>query len=178
MELASTQSQHEFNLARWDEVVADPRFGDLHPACVETDRYGHLLLMAPPTIDHDEASAEISQILRAQLGPKAFATIPISTSDGAKVADAAWMSPARRAIVKSRRHKLAAVAPEIVVEVMSPGNTWGELRFKGNLYFEACAEEFWSCDTSGKLHFFANGGTENETGRSARCPGFPGRIDV
>lgn len=41
------------------------------------------------------------------------ATIPISTSDGTKVADAAWMSPARRAILKERKHQVATLAPEM-----------------------------------------------------------------
>jgi Uma2 family endonuclease len=45
-------------------------------------------------------------------------------------------------------------APEICVQIMSPSNTWEEMRHKTLLYLAAGAREVWVCDESGALHFF------------------------
>jgi Uma2 family endonuclease len=66
-------------------------------------------------------------------------------------------------------------APEICVEVLSPGNTEIEMREKMTLYFDAGAEEVWLCDTSGNMRFFETS-TPQTVGASRICPEFPHRI--
>jgi hypothetical protein len=43
IELPDLKSQTAFNLARWAEILADPRLAKL-PERIETDRHGHILM--------------------------------------------------------------------------------------------------------------------------------------
>jgi hypothetical protein len=45
-------------------------------------------------------------------------------------------------------------APEICVEVLSPGNTQSEIEEKMALYFDAGAKEVWVCTGSGAMRFY------------------------
>lgn len=111
-------------------------------------------------------------MLHSHLGKHAFGVMAISTSDGVKVVDAAWISSERRALNIGKQ--IATLAPEIVVEVMSPNNSETHMAYKPALYFEAGAEEFWLCDASGRLRFYLNEkGNAIENGHSMRCPQFP-----
>jgi Uma2 family endonuclease len=60
---------------------------------------------------------------------------PVSTSDGVKAPDVAWLVPERRQEVRSSI--CLTRAPEICVEVLSPSNTSQEIQEKSALYFEA-----------------------------------------
>jgi hypothetical protein len=59
----------------------------------------------------------------------------INTTDSFKVADVVWCSEAR--FDKIQDEVSLSISPEICIEVKSIGNTWGEMEFKKNLYFEA-----------------------------------------
>lgn len=94
---------------------------------------------------------------------------PISTADGVRAADAAWASPES---VKKLGDKVCfSVAPEICVEIISPGNTPQEIKEKVALYFDAGAKEVWLCSSKGEMQFFSNPGQEMQS--STLCPGFP-----
>lgn len=69
-----------------------------------------------------------------------------------------------------------AEAPEICIEVISPGNTRRELHEKKALYFAAGAEELWFCHWNGRMEFFRKEAPET-AGTSARCSSFPQRIE-
>ncbi|MCP4106592.1 MAG: hypothetical protein GY749_13830 [Desulfobacteraceae bacterium] len=56
----------------------------------------------------------------------------------------AWISDEKFQKVKDKVS--SPIAPEICIEVMSPGNTEEQMIHKGNLFFEREAEEFWICD--------------------------------
>ena len=97
----------------------------------------------------------------------------IDTEEGNKVADATWMSDA---FYKANKGQSSfRRAPEICVEVKSPGNSMGELLEKKDLYFKAGAQEVWVREQSGRMLFFdADGPLE----RSVLCPSFPDTVEI
>ncbi len=96
--------------------------------------------------------------------------VPFSTSEGVKLVDVAWVSPARR---QAQRGRVSFTqAPEICVEIVSPSNTPRELREKKALYFAAGADEVWFCQREGRMQFFRRQAPETPAA-SALCPAFP-----
>ena len=69
----------------------------------------------------------------------------------------------------------STIAPEICVEVMSPGNTWAQMLNKRALYFKAQAEEFWICSETGAMNFFNPTG---ELASSRLVPEFPKSLEL
>jgi Uma2 family endonuclease len=92
-----------------------------------------------------------------------------------KVADVTWASAKRLAKIAGRT--ALSAAPEICVEVLSPGNTRNEIEDKRRLYFEAGAQEVWICERDGTLRFFLKAAPAKLAPTSKLCPGMPGRIE-
>jgi Uma2 family endonuclease len=87
--------------------------------------------------------------------------------------DVAWISKGRR---QAQRGLVCFTqAPEIRVEIISPGNTRRELNEKRGLYFSAGAEEVWFCQNDGRKEFFRKAAPENPS-TSALFPHFPKSI--
>jgi Uma2 family endonuclease len=153
------------------QIATDPRFRNL-PYQIETNARGQII-MSPNRQNHGAFLIEIGARLREQLPGRVIAESVIATSDGEKIADVAWCSPARW---KQLQGTLAAsVAPEICVEIRSPSNTDEEMAHKRALYFEAGADEVWICDEDGTMHFFD---AEGAMDASRRAPGFPARVEL
>jgi Uma2 family endonuclease len=172
-ELSDPEDQTVFNLAVWDKVLADRLLAGL-PHRVETDRYGQIIMSPPPAPEHGEEQFVVAKRLD-QLLPEGhvITECPVSTSEGVKLVDVAWISKERR---KSQRGQVCFTqAPEICVEVISPGNTRRELLDKRALYFAAGAEEVWFCHLDGQIEFFQKEAAETPAA-SRLCPGFPTRI--
>ena len=100
---------------------------------------------------------------------------PISTADGVKAADVAWASPACMRELGNR--VCFPKAPEICVEILSPGNTPAEIREKKALYLDAGAKEVWLCQQTGAMSFFGRE-TEQALKASKLCPRFPKHIKL
>jgi len=99
---------------------------------------------------------------------------PVSTAEGVKVVDVAWISNARW---QAQRERICLTqAPEICVEVISPRNTRRELVEKKGLCFAAGAEEVWLRHLDSRMEFFRKQAPETPTA-SALCPKFPARLD-
>jgi len=169
--LRHSAEQTAFNLRRWEEVLADPFLAKL-PHRIETDRYGNIVMSPPPALPHGVKQAEIARLLGTLLSEGIVVTeCPISTADGVKATDVAWLSGARRA--ETTRICLT-VAPDVCVEIMSPSNTKEELLEKAALYFEAGAKEVWISDSLGHIEVF--GAPSNRIAASRICPDFPLQI--
>jgi Uma2 family endonuclease len=56
------------------------------------------------------------------------------------------------------RHGFLLQAPDVCIEIMSPSNSWEEMRHKSLLYLAAGATEAWVCDENGEVHFLGGGG--------------------
>src|SRR5439155_8192229 len=137
---------------------------------------GQIIMWPPPTPEHGEEQADIASILKKLLPAGHVITeCPLSTAEGVKGVDVTWISKARR---QGQRGQVCFTqAPEICVEVISPGNTRRELREKKALFFAAGAEEVWFCHRDGRMEFFRK--AEPETAViSVICPAFPQRIQV
>ena len=90
--------------------------------------------MAPVRVSHSAYQLAVGHLMESMRSDgKGLAECAIHTHGGTKVAD---------------------VAPEVCVEVFSPGNTDKEMHEKRELYFETDAEEVWYCDEDGRLSFF------------------------
>lgn len=154
----------------WLEVCEHPALQNL-PFKIELDEAGKVI-MAPTKVYHSIYQGEIAYWLRT-LAPtgKAIVECAIATRQGTKVADVAWASPERLAIIWPEVE--CSIAPELCVEVLSSTNTSGELQIKRQLYFEREALEVWLCDAEGQLTFFDRTGRLE---RSALFPDFPARI--
>jgi Uma2 family endonuclease len=172
-ELVDSGGQTAFNLAVWEKVLADPLLGRL-PHRIETDRFGQIIMSPPPALEHGEEQFRIGKRLDGLLPAGHVITeCPVSTSEGVKLVDVAWMSKDRRQA--ERGQVCVTQAPEICVEILSPGNTRRELSEKKSLYFAAGAEEVWFCHRDGRMEFFRRDAPEAPAS-SRLCSGFPERV--
>lgn len=157
----------------WESICSNPLLKDL-PYKIETNRF-HKIIMSPASHWHSDFQGEILALLKQHMGHgRVLAECAIETSDGVKVADAAWISMER-----ARPHRRAInlpIAPEICVEVLSPSNTREEMQGKMQLYFERGAREVWLCDEHGNMEFFPSTQTE-PVAISAMCPTFPKSVE-
>lgn len=175
LELPPHKAQTVFNLRRWAEVLTDPELARFEGR-VETDRHGHIIMSPPPAPSHGSFQSEIAYLLRSLMDHgRVITECPISTADGVKAADVAWASP--RLMDELGRRVCFPRAPEICVEVISPGNTAAEIQEKTALYFDAGAKEVWTCAESGAMSFFAARGARPMRA-SQICNLFPKRIEL
>jgi Uma2 family endonuclease len=173
IELPSQEAQTAGNMRRWVELLEDPTLARIEGR-IETDRHGHIIMTPPPAPIHGSYQSEIAYLLRHLMARgRVLTECPISTADGVKAADVAWASPAR---IRELGDKVCfGRAPDICVEVLSPGNTSIEMSEKMTLYFDAGAEEVWLCDLAGKMSFHEAAGLP-PLPRSRVCPEFPPQI--
>jgi Uma2 family endonuclease len=169
IQLDPFERQTAFNLRRWSELLADSALARL-PHRIETDRHGHILMSPAPAPAHGNQQNEIGFLLRTFLPQRQVVTeCPLSTSDGVKAIDVAWLAPHRHQEVLSV--SCLVRAPEICVEVLSPSNTSEEISEKIALYFESGAREVWICE-QGTMRFHFPAATEVRQS-SEMCPDFP-----
>jgi Uma2 family endonuclease len=179
IELPAQENQTEFNLRRWSELSADTSLGRELARIegrIETDRHGHITMSPPPGFPHGSYQFKIGLLLAGRLPEGRVVTeCPISTADGVKAADVAWISKARLEAIGE--NICLTMAPEICVEVLSPDNTRREMAEKKALYFAAGAEEVWFCDKTGKMSFHCAPNSDGDAA-SVKCPWFPRQITL
>lgn len=173
IDLPPRDEQIAFNRRRWEEICDDPDLARL-PGRIETNAHGTILMSPPPAGDHSHRTLQVQILLRDHLGGIPLPECPISTLDGVRAVDVGWYSEERFATVEGQ--PAFETAPEICVEVLSPGNTGSEMRQKKKLYFEAGAEEVWFCGPGGELSFFLKNDPEKASPESTTCPGFPNKL--
>ena len=118
-----------------------------------------------------QQSRIILQFDKSRSGGYGLVAYPLQTDEGVKVMDAAWMSKERFAQLPD--NGVHQVAPEICVEVRSPGNSFQEIQEKLQLYFAKGAVECWVCDRNGLMTFF---NADGPIRRSELCPEFPEQV--
>jgi Uma2 family endonuclease len=169
------KNQTVFNIDRWEEIGRNSMLRNW-PGRVETDRYGNPIMMCYAEFSHGGKQFDIASLLQKHVpAGKVTVECPISTSEGIKLADVVWMSKKRLVQVGGR--VALKGAPEICVEVISPGNKRGEIEEKRRLYFEAGATEVWGCDRRGRLSFFLKEAPETAAA-SLLCPKVPRSVSV
>jgi Uma2 family endonuclease len=139
----------------WDDVLADPSLKDL-PYKIELNEYGQIV-MTPASGLHGLRVGDLSHVLINELeGGRLISECPVDTPLGVKVADLAWISAERLALLNPSGS--FAQAPEICIEVMSLSNTRAEMREKIALYLGAGAREVWICERDGAMRYFSGEG--------------------
>jgi len=174
-QLPEVFDQESFNLERWGELESDPILASLD-CRIETNRYGQFIMMPPSGFEHSNLQGLIFEKLRdsmSQAEGRVRPECPVSTSGGVKGVDVVWISHDR--VAEGLRRNVLTIAPEICVEVLSPGNTRAEIEEKKRLYFEAGADEVWIASFEGEIAFFNRDG---EVDGSRLCPEFPARMVV
>jgi hypothetical protein len=137
IELPDLESQTAFNLARWAEILDDPRLAKL-PERIETDRHGNVLMTPPPAFRHSLRQGHIIGFLHWLMPEgQTLPECPLSTADGVKAINVAvaWLEHGRPEIRQDLL--LLTRAPEICIEMLSPSNTPSEMDEKRALYFDA-----------------------------------------
>jgi Uma2 family endonuclease len=172
IQLPDLDSQTEFNLARWEQVLADTTLATLSYR-IETDQHGHIVMSPPPAPLHGQRQIQIG-VLFHQLLPagRIVSECPLSTAGGVKAIDVAWLAPVRPENISQLI--LFERAPEICVEIVSPSNSRSEITEKRALYFDAGAAEVWLCALDGSISFFIS--PHQQLPASSICPPFPVRI--
>ncbi len=170
----SIVNQTAFNMDRWEEICRDPELRK-HQGRIETDRFGGVIMCFPADYSHGGWQGDIVTALN-NLMEEGRATVetPISTPEGVKVADVAWVSKKR--LLKIGGRKALSAAPEICVEVVSPSNTRNEIEEKKRIYFESGAKEVWICDRQGQVRFYARAKPKTGALGSALCPEMPSAL--
>ena len=151
----------------WSQVVEHPQLHDLSFK-IELNEWGNIV-MSPASNRHGNLQARIAaQLMQLMRVGEVSAEVSILTAKNVKVADVVWASEDFIA-----QHGFATpypAAPEICVEIVSPGNTVGELTEKKALYLANGAKEVWFCQENGAMEFFSHAG---QIAFSLLCCGFP-----
>jgi Uma2 family endonuclease len=153
----------------WQEVCANPNLQNL-PFKIELNERGQII-MSPAKIAHAAFQGQISfhlQLLGAS--GKVLAECAVATPHGTKVADVAWASRERFAIIKNETE--CSIAPEVCVEVFSNSNTQEEMDEKRELYPACGAREVRFCDEQGNISFY---GEDGKLAQSELFPAFSTR---
>jgi hypothetical protein len=91
LELPAHDTQRAFNMRRWSELLADRELAKIEGR-IETDRYGRIIISPPPAPSHGSFRLEIGRLLWNLLPEgRVLTECPISTADGVKAADVAWL---------------------------------------------------------------------------------------
>ena len=140
---------------KWNEILNNPFFRDI-PYKVELNKYGQIL-MSPASNRHGilqfKIGREIEQLKKSGV---VIVECSILTSEGVKVVGVAWASDEFFAEFADKTPY--PKAPEICVEVVSPGNSRGEIEEKIRLYLEKGALEVWIVSEYDKVSFFTHTG--------------------
>ncbi|MFP4227836.1 MAG: Uma2 family endonuclease [Salinivenus sp.] len=156
----------------WHRVLNDPQLQDL-PYKIETNEHDQIVL-SPHKPYHGFRQGTLVRLFGQHTESGSIAVeFAVSTAKGVKVPDVVWMSDERAGQV-SEDAEASPVMPEIVVEMLSEGNTASEMEEKRALYLHEGAEEVWTCTPDGTMTFYDASG-RRET--SALVPSFPSQVD-
>jgi len=140
---------------KWQEVLSNPYLQNL-PYKIELNKFGQIL-MSPASNRHGMLQNKVArEIENSKKIGVIIIECSILTSEGVRVADIAWLSD--EFFVEFGETTPYPKAPEICVEVKSPGNSKAEMEEKIRLYLEKGALEVWIVDESAKVSFYTHTG--------------------
>jgi Uma2 family endonuclease len=139
----------------WVEVINNPLLQNL-PFKIELNKFGKLL-MSPASNSHGRYQGRIAGALaQKQPNGEVITECSIQTSDGVKVADVAWASPA---FIETFGYATPyPKAPELCVEIVSPSNSKIEITEKVELYLAKGALEVWVVYENNRMEIFTHVG--------------------
>lgn len=136
---------------QWAEVLADKSLENL-PYKIELNKWGNIE-MSPATNKHSIIQSELVDLLNKKLPHgRAIVEFSIQIDKAVKVPDVVWCS--KDFLKQHIKEDPCLVAPEICIEVISPSNSFAEMKRKMMLYFKSGAKEVWLVDFNGKARVF------------------------
>lgn len=139
--------------ALWAELALDESLGDHY----ELSEHGEVIMSPKPTNRHQVLCSQIAFQIQQHLGPMAVVEAAVLTvKAGVRVPDVAWMPAARWRDVGRGMDLIEA--PELVVEVLSPGNRKAEMRHKVAAYLESGVREVIVVPLRGPIVFHRTDG--------------------
>jgi Uma2 family endonuclease len=142
-------------IRRWAELGQDPNSPDYY----ELNEFGEIIMSPRPTNDHQRVIQAVVSGIAGQLGPEAVAEISVMTDRGIRVPDVVWMPREKWARVKGTTP--LPFAPDLCVEVLSPGNTAEEIAMKTGAYLRGGASEVVVVGLSGQVQYYGPDGPRN-----------------
>jgi Uma2 family endonuclease len=124
---------------RWQALCADPAFEDL-AAKIELTEWGEILT-SPVGKTHGLLAARTAKTLEGALGGRTMVEVGVATHIGVRVPDVAWCS--EQFLEAHPEEAPLSSAPELCVEIASPGDARPKLREKAAAYVRAGATEAW-----------------------------------
>lgn len=140
---------------KWEEALENPFLKNL-PFKIELNKFGQLL-MSPASNWHGMMQNKVARLIENERQNGVVITeCSILTSEGVKVADVVWAS--NEFIAEFGYKTPYPKAPEICVEIKSPGNSKAEMEEEIRLYLEKGAQEVWIVDEKSKTTFHTHTG--------------------
>ncbi|GJL55322.1 MAG: hypothetical protein NPIRA02_24540 [Nitrospirales bacterium] len=142
---------------RWAELAQDEQAPDYY----ELTEYGELVLSPRAETHHQRICSSVVRQLNRQLGDEAVQEVAVLTSTaGLRVPDVVWM-PQERWDRLPRNAILEA--PELVVEVLSPGNRKAEINHKIQGYLHSGIKEVIVIGLTGTIEYFRTEGVQSSS---------------
>ena len=141
---------------QWQDVLADKSLQDL-PYKIELNEKG-LIEMSPASFIHSLLQGRLAKLLGNQLDGEVFTELAVQTTKGVRVPDVAWGS--KEYVQKHIKDVYALSAPELCVEIISPLNTFEEMKDKVELFLEAGAKEVWLITEDGQTTYYNHQGQQ------------------
>lgn len=137
----------------WTELAQDEQ----SPDHFELTEYGELVLSPNPTNRHQRLCTQIAFQLQAQLGGEAVVEAAVlTTTAGVRVPDVVWMPEAKWEVLTTKQDLLQA--PDLVVEVLSPGNRQPEMNHKIQGYLGSGVKEVIVVGLTGTIEYIRQDG--------------------
>ena len=137
---------------RWVELAHDEESPDYY----ELTEYGELVLSPRAERSHQRICSSIVRQLSEQLGEEAVQEVAVLTATaGIRVPDVVWMPQARW---NQLPRNAVLEAPDLVVEVLSPGNRKPEMDHKIHGYLQSGVKEVIVVSLTGSIEYVRSDG--------------------
>ncbi len=135
---------------------ADLAKNDQLPDWYELTEHGELIMSPRPETRHQRICATIAFQLQQQLGGEAVYEVAVlTTTSGIRVPDVVWMPQEKWDTVSATS---LLHAPDLVVEVLSPGNRQKEINHKTQAYLASGVQEVILIGLTGSIEYIRDDG--------------------
>lgn len=137
----------------WTELGQNDQLPDWY----ELTEHGELIMSPKPSNRHQLLSTEIAFQLRTQLGGQAGVEVAVlTTTAGIRVPDVVWMPEEQWHVVNTNDGLVQT--PDLVVEVLSPGNRPTQTNHKIQAYLASGIQEVIVVGMDGAIEFHHSDG--------------------
>ena len=132
----------------WAELAHDDQLPDWY----ELSEHGEVVMSPKPHNRHQLLCTQIALQIQTQLGGQAGVEVAVLTQTaGIRVPDVVWMPEEKWKIVTTEEGLVQA--PELVVEVLSPGNRQTEINHKIHAYLTSGIQEVLVVELTGTVKY-------------------------